>query len=43
MGLQEGRRKLPIYKYREEILAAVKEHQVLVLSAETGSGQQTHF
>lgn len=39
---QESRKKLPIFKYREEILAAVKEHQVLVLSAETGSGEGTH-
>ena len=30
---------MPVYKYREEILAAVKDHQVLVLSAETGSGE----
>ena len=39
LRLQEGRRRLPVYKYREEILAAVKDHQVLVLSAETGSGE----
>jgi pre-mRNA-splicing factor ATP-dependent RNA helicase DHX16 len=40
---QEGRKKLPIFKYREEILAAVKDHQVLVLSAETGSGAPAQF
>ena len=39
--LQAGRKKLPVFKYREEILAAVKDHQVLVLSAETGSGMCT--
>jgi len=41
--LQVGRKKLPIYKYRDEILAAVKDHQVLVLSAETGSGKTTQI
>jgi len=34
-----GRKKLPVYPYREEFLAAVKEHQVLVLVGETGSGK----
>ena len=33
-----GRKKLPVYPYREEFLAAVKDHQVLILVGETGSG-----
>jgi pre-mRNA-splicing factor ATP-dependent RNA helicase DHX16 len=33
-----GRKKLPVYAYREELLAAVKDHQVLILVGETGSG-----
>lgn len=33
-----GRKKLPVYPYREEFLAAVKEHQILILVGETGSG-----
>lgn len=41
--LQAGRRKLPVFKYRDEILAAVRDHQVLVLSAETGSGKTTQI
>jgi hypothetical protein len=32
----EGRKKLPVYPYREEFLMALKEHQVLVLLGETG-------
>jgi pre-mRNA-splicing factor ATP-dependent RNA helicase DHX16 len=34
-----GRKKLPVFPYREEFLAAVKEHQILVLVGETGSGK----
>ena len=33
-----GRKKLPVYPYREEFLAAVKDHQVLIVVGETGSG-----
>jgi len=33
-----GRKKLPVYPYREEFLSAVKDHQVLILVGETGSG-----
>lgn len=33
-----GRKKLPVYAYREKLLAAVKDHQVLILVGETGSG-----
>jgi pre-mRNA-splicing factor ATP-dependent RNA helicase DHX16 len=39
----EGRKKLPIYKFREQILEAVRDNQVLVLSAETGSGKTTQI
>ena len=37
--IQESRRKLPIYPYREELLAAVRQYQVLIIVGETGSGQ----
>jgi pre-mRNA-splicing factor ATP-dependent RNA helicase DHX16 len=37
----EGRKKLPVFPYREEFLAAVKDHQILVLVGETGSGKTT--
>jgi pre-mRNA-splicing factor ATP-dependent RNA helicase DHX16 len=33
------RKQLPVYPYREEFLAAVKQHQVLILVGETGSGK----
>lgn len=38
-----GRKKLPVYPYREEFLAAVKSHQVLILVGETGSGKTTQI
>ena len=37
----EGRKKLPVYPYREDFLSALQDHQVLVLVGETGSGKTT--
>jgi pre-mRNA-splicing factor ATP-dependent RNA helicase DHX16 len=37
------RKKLPVFPYREEFLAAVKDHQILVLVGETGSGKTTQI
>jgi pre-mRNA-splicing factor ATP-dependent RNA helicase DHX16 len=37
-----GRKKLPVFPYREEFLAAVKDHQVLILVGETGSGKSPY-
>ncbi|KAK7301562.1 hypothetical protein RJT34_12429 [Clitoria ternatea] len=42
-ALQEERKKLPIYPYREELLQAVHDHQVLVIVGETGSGKTTQI
>jgi len=36
-----GRKKLPVFAYREEFLAAVVDHQVLIIVGETGSGKTT--
>ncbi|KAI3987756.1 hypothetical protein MKX01_028490 [Papaver californicum] len=41
--LQEDRKTLPIYPYREELLKAIEEHQVLVIVGETGSGKTTQI
>jgi len=38
-----GRKKLPVFPYREEFLAAVKDQQILVLVGETGSGKTTQI
>ena len=39
----KDRKKLPVYPYREEFLAAMKDHQVLILVGETGSGKTTQL
>lgn len=41
--LQEERKTLPIYPYREELLQAISDHQVLVIVGETGSGKTTQI
>ena len=38
-----GRKKLPVYAYREEFLAAVRDNKVLVIVGETGSGKTTQI
>ncbi len=41
MTIQEVRKTLPVFPYREGLLKAVQEHQVLVIVGETGSGKRT--
>ncbi|XP_010516709.1 PREDICTED: probable pre-mRNA-splicing factor ATP-dependent RNA helicase DEAH6 isoform X2 [Camelina sativa] len=41
--LREERKNLPIYSYREQLLNAVKDHQVLIIVGETGSGKTTQI
>jgi pre-mRNA-splicing factor ATP-dependent RNA helicase DHX16 len=36
--IQVSRKKLPIYPYKEELMAAIEKYQVLIIVAETGSG-----
>jgi len=42
-SIEETRKSLPIYTYREELLEAIKQHQVLIVVAETGSGKTTQL
>jgi len=41
--IQEGRRNLPMFPYREQLLAAVEAHQVIIIVGETGSGKTTQI
>uniref|UniRef100_A0A2N9HIK7 RNA helicase n=1 Tax=Fagus sylvatica TaxID=28930 RepID=A0A2N9HIK7_FAGSY len=41
--LQEDRKTLPIYSYRDDLLKAIEDHQVLVIVGETGSGKTTQI
>lgn len=43
LSIQETRKSLPIYAYRDEFLAALKEYQILVVVGETGSGKTTQL
>uniref|UniRef100_A0A8B9VGK8 DEAH-box helicase 16 n=1 Tax=Anas zonorhyncha TaxID=75864 RepID=A0A8B9VGK8_9AVES len=40
---QEARRSLPIFPYRDELVAAIARHQILVIEGETGSGKTTQI
>lgn len=42
-SIEETRKSLPVYTFREEILAAVAEHQILIIVGETGSGKTTQI
>ncbi|KAM6993486.1 LOW QUALITY PROTEIN: pre-mRNA-splicing factor ATP-dependent RNA helicase DHX16 [Passerculus sandwichensis] len=42
-SLQDARRALPIFPFRDELVAAVAQHQVLVIEGETGSGKTTQI
>ena len=41
--IEETRKSLPIYTYKEQLIAAIKDHQVLIVVAETGSGKTTQL
>ncbi|EHK97866.1 P-loop containing nucleoside triphosphate hydrolase [Glarea lozoyensis ATCC 20868] len=43
LSMEETRKSLPIYAYREQFLAALAEYQVLVIVGETGSGKTTQL
>lgn len=43
LSMEETRKSLPIYVYRDEFLAALEEHQILVIVGETGSGKTTQL
>lgn len=42
-SIQEQRESLPIFKLREPLLQAVREHNVLVVVGDTGSGKTTQM
>ncbi|KAI4666843.1 uncharacterized protein J4E88_010411 [Alternaria novae-zelandiae] len=42
-SIEDVRRSLPVYKYRDELIAAVEQHQVIIVVSETGSGKSTQI
>lgn len=43
LSMEETRKSLPIYAYRDELLAALEQYQILVIVGETGSGKTTQL
>jgi len=43
MSIKETKRSLPVYPFRQGLLDAVAEHQVLIIEGETGSGKTTQI
>ncbi|KAK4992916.1 hypothetical protein LTR50_000822 [Elasticomyces elasticus] len=41
--IEEVRKSLPMYVYRNELLDAIAQYQVLIVTAETGSGKTTQI
>ena len=42
-SVEETRKSLPIYQFRDQIIEAVRDHQVLIIVGETGSGKTTQL
>lgn len=43
LSIQETRKSLPIFAYRNEFIAALEQHQILIIVGETGSGKTTQL
>ncbi|KAK5137197.1 hypothetical protein LTR08_000702 [Meristemomyces frigidus] len=41
--MEEKRKTLPVYQYREQFLQAVNDYQILIVVGETGSGKTTQL
>ena len=41
--IEDQRKSLPMYQYRSQLLDALKEYQVIIVVAETGSGKTTQI
>ncbi|SCW00355.1 LAFE_0C02366g1_1 [Lachancea fermentati] len=42
-SIQSTRKSLPVYRYRQQLLDAIKENQILIVVGETGSGKTTQL
>ncbi|CRK93483.1 CLUMA_CG007019, isoform A [Clunio marinus] len=43
MNIEETKKSLPVYPFRDDLIAAIREHQVLIIEGETGSGKTTQI
>ncbi|KAI4196962.1 MAG: hypothetical protein LQ350_006215 [Teloschistes chrysophthalmus] len=42
-SIEDTRKSLPIYAFRDELLSAIEQYQVLIIVGETGSGKTTQI
>ncbi|QLQ81336.1 hypothetical protein HG537_0F00970 [Torulaspora globosa] len=42
-SIQEMRKLLPVYQYRDDLLRSIRENQILIVVGETGSGKTTQL
>lgn len=43
MTIAETKLSLPVYPFKEDLITAINEHQVLIIEGETGSGKTTQI
>lgn len=43
MDIEETKKSLPIFPFRDDLIAAINEYQVLIIEGETGSGKTTQI
>ncbi|XP_015907708.1 pre-mRNA-splicing factor ATP-dependent RNA helicase DHX16 [Parasteatoda tepidariorum] len=43
LSIQETRKSLPIFPFREDLLNAIENHNILIVEGETGSGKTTQI
>lgn len=43
LTIEETKKSLPVYPYKESLIEAIREHQVLIIEGETGSGKTTQI
>ncbi|KAL3471001.1 P-loop containing nucleoside triphosphate hydrolase protein [Aspergillus californicus] len=43
MSIKQQRESLPVYKFRQQLLEAVKENQMMIVVGDTGSGKTTQL
>lgn len=43
MTIEETQKSLPVYPFKQDLIDAIREHQVLIIEGETGSGKTTQI
>ncbi|XP_059619306.1 pre-mRNA-splicing factor ATP-dependent RNA helicase DHX16 [Phlebotomus argentipes] len=43
MDIEDTKKSLPVYPFKEDLIAAIGEHQILIIEGETGSGKTTQI